>query len=118
MSKKNRDKNFKKVVQGKWTLGHTDLELRENVYVGDVKLKDVPEEQLAVIWEKKIGTHHFRQAIRREVIHRVSNYFKQGYEKVEKIKTKNPVASALEKPQEFSDNPKLQEIYDQWKQQS
>ena len=117
MGKKNRDKNFKKVVQGEWTLGHSDMELRENVYVGDVKLKDVPEEQLAIIWEKKIGTHHFRQAIRREVVHRVSNYFKQGYEKVEKINTKNPVANVFQH-KEFEDNPKLQEIYDQWKQQS
>jgi hypothetical protein len=96
MGKKSRDKNFKKIVQGEWTLGHSDEELRENVFVGDVALKDVPEEQLAVIWNEKIGTHHFRQAVRREVVHRVSNYFKTGYEKVEKLNTKSPVASVFE----------------------
>jgi hypothetical protein len=94
--KRSRDKNFKKIVQGEWTLGHSDEELRENVFVGDVALKDVPEEQLAVIWNEKIGTHHFRQAVRREVVHRVSNYFKTGYEKVEKLNTKSPVASVFE----------------------
>ena len=95
---KKRDKNFKKVVQGEWTLGHTDEELRENVFVGDKPLKDLKEEELAAIWEGKIGSHYFRQAIRREVIYRVSNYFKSGFEKVEKLGTANPIASAMQVP--------------------
>lgn len=105
MGKKSRDKNFKKVVQGEWTLGHTDEQLRENVFVGDTPLKDLKEEELATIWNEKIGTHHFRQAIRREVVYRVSNYFKEGYEKVEKLKTKSPVASVFEqnKPKDSID---------------
>ena len=95
MGKKSRDKNFKKVVQGDWTLGHTDEELRENVYVGDTPLKDVSEEQLATIWNEKIGSHYFRQAVKREVVHRVSGYFKAGYEKVQKLDTTNAIASAM-----------------------
>lgn len=96
MGKKSRDKNFKKVVQGEWTLGHTDQELRENVFVGDTPLKDLSEEQLSAIWNEKIGTHHFRQAVRREVVYRVSEYFKQGYEKVEKLSTPSAVATAMQ----------------------
>ena len=119
MGKKSRDKNFKKVVQGEWTLGHSDKELRENVMVGDKPLKDLKEEELAVIWEKKVGTHHFRQAVRREVVHRVSEYFKQGYEKVEKINTKSKVASVFDevKPKDPQDA-KIEEYLEQWKQQS
>ena len=98
MGKKSRDKNFKKVVQGDWTLGHTDEELRENVYVGDTPLKDVSEEQLATIWNEKIGSHYFRQAVKREVVHRVSSYFKVGYEKIEKLGTNNAVAAAMSLP--------------------
>jgi len=96
---KKRNKNFKKVVQGEWTLGHTDQELRENVFVGNTPLKDLPEEQLAAIWEGKIGTHYFRQAVRREVVYRVSEYFKVGYEKVEKLGTPNAVAGAMRSSQ-------------------
>ena len=92
---KKRGKNFKKVVQGEWTLGHTDQELRENVFVGDIPLKDLKEEELAAIWEGKIGTHYFRQAVKREVVYRVSEYFKVGYEKVEKLGTPNTIAGAL-----------------------
>lgn len=110
---KKRDKNFRKIVQGEWTLGHTDEELRENVFVGDVALKDLSEEQLSVIWNKKIGTHHFRQAVRREVVYRVSNYFKVGYEKVQKINTKNPIAAAMQ--QEPDLDPELQAIFDKVK---
>lgn len=96
MGKKSRDKNFKKVVQGEWTLGHSDKELRENVFVGDTPLKDLSEEQLAAIWNEKIGTHHFRQAVRREVVYRVSEYFKQGYEKVEKLRKPSVLADAMQ----------------------
>jgi len=119
MGKKSRDKNFKKVVHGELTLGHSDKELRENVMVGDKPLKDLKEEELAVIWEKKIGTHHCRQAVRREVVHRVSEYFKQGYEKVEKINTKSKVASVFDevKPKDPQDA-KIEEYLEQWKQQS
>ena len=118
MGKKSRDKNFRKVVQGEWTLGHTIEELRENVFVGDRALKDLSEEELAGIWHEKIGTHHFRQAVRKEVVYRVSNFFKVGYEKLEKVNTKSPIASVFDQQEDFSDNPKLQEIYDEWKQQS
>lgn len=92
---KKRDKNFRKIVQGEWTLGHTDEELRENVFVGNTPLKDCTEEQLAVIWEGKIGTHHFRQAVRREVVYRISAYFKTGYEKLQQIRKKKPLAEAI-----------------------
>lgn len=92
---KKRDKNFKKVVQGQWTLGHTDDELRENVFVGDKPLKDLKEEELAAIWDGKVGSHYFRQAVRREVVYRVSNYFKEGYEKVEKLRKPSMVADAV-----------------------
>lgn len=114
MGKKSRDKNFKKVVQGEWTLGHSIQELRENVFVGDTPLKDLKEEELAAIWEGKIGTHYFRQAVRQEVVHRVSEYFKVGYEKVEKINTKNSIASALS----LTKKDEIDEILDKWKQQS
>lgn len=116
---KTRDKNFKKIVQGDWTLGHSDIELRENVMVGDKPLKDLKEEELAVIWEKKIGTHYFRQAVRREVVHRVSEYFKKGYEKVETINTKNKVSSVFDefKPKDPQDV-KVEEYIEKCKQQS
>ena len=112
---KKRDKNFRKIVQGDWTLGHTDEELRENVFVGDVALKDVPEEQLALIWNEKIGTHYFRQAVRREVVRRVSNYFKTGYEKVEKLDTKNAISNAINTSKQPDE---IDRILDKWKQQS
>ena len=119
MGKKSRDKNFKKVVQGEWTLGHSLEELRENVFVGDVPLKDLKEEELAAIWEGKIGTHYFRQAVRREVVHRISEYFKVGYEKVGKINTKNKLSSAFEniKPKDEQDA-KIEEYIEKCKQQS
>ena len=110
MGKKSRDKNFKKVVQGEWTLGHTDDQLRENVFVGDVALKDLKEEELAAIWEGKIGTHYFRQAVRREVVYRVSNYFKVGYEKVEKIVTKSKLSDAMATPQKDE----IDKILEKW----
>lgn len=86
MGKKSKrlPKDFSRKVQGEWTLGHTIQELRENVCVGDTPLKDVSEEQLSLIWNEKIGTKHFREAVRREVVYRVQNYFKIGYEKLEK----------------------------------
>lgn len=100
MGKKSRDKRFKKVVQGEWTLGHSIEELRENVYVGDRPLKELKEEELSVIWNEKIGTHNFRQAVRMEVVHRVSEYFKKGFEKEQSIFTKKAIASALTNPQD------------------
>jgi hypothetical protein len=114
MGKKSRDKNFKKVVQGEWTLGHSILDLRENVFVGDKPLKDLKEEELAVIWNTKIGTHHFRQAVRMEVVHRVSNYFKQGFEKEEEILTKSTLSEAVGSKQPDE----IDRILEKWEQQS
>jgi hypothetical protein len=111
MGKKIRDKNFKKVVQGEWTLGHSIQELRENVFVGDRALKDLSEEELAVIWKEKIGTSHFRQAVRMEVVHRVSDYFRQGFEREKQILTKNPIAEALNSTY---DNSKVQDQVEEY----
>lgn len=118
MGKKSRDKNFKKVVQGEWTLGHSIEELRENVFVGDKPLKDLKEEELSVIWNEKIGTHNFRQAVRMEVVHRVSEYFKKGFEKERSILTKNPIASALRTPANDPVQEKVEEYMRQWQDSS
>ena len=76
MAKKT--KKEKGVVQGEWKLKHGIEILRENVYIGDVKLKDAPEEQLAIIWTEKVGSANFREAVRQEVVYRVSKYFYDG----------------------------------------
>lgn len=118
MSNEKRDKNFKKVVQGEWTLGHSIQELRENVFVGDRCLRELSEEELSVIWNEKIGSHNFRQAVRMEVVHRVSEYFKQGFEKQRSILTKNPIAAALagsEQTDPIQD--KVEEYMRKWEQQ-
>lgn len=107
---KKRDKNFSKIVQGDWSLGHTIEELRENVYVGDTLLKDLKEEHLAVIWNDKVGSHYFRQAIKKEAVYRIANYFQTGYDKREKLTTKSKLAAAIHTPEPL--DPKVQEYLD------
>lgn len=113
MAKKPKPDRERK-VQGKWHLGHKIEVLRENVFVGDKPLKDLKEEELAIIWEKKIGTSNFREAVRREVVHRVAGYFKMGYEKMEEgFKPKAVAGSIHSEKQKAKLDPEVQKAIEE-----
>lgn len=118
MAKKKRlPKDWERVVQGEWTLGHSIHELRDNVCVGETPLKDVPEEQLSIIWNEKIGTKYFREAVRREVVHRVSSYFKTGYEKAAAGFSPSKLATELPK-RAPTNNPEMDALMESLRRES